>query len=245
MIAERIKRSGAEHLPLYVRVEEQLRAELRRGYRPGDLLPTQQELARRTGTSLITVKRALDELGRAGLVEAIRGRGTVVKRPVVSDDHEGVSSFTESMAGLGLEARTAWTKLSERVPPKTLKAILGMKARAKTVRVERLRTVDGEPFCLLENELPASLAPGLARRGFTTESIYEALEKEYDLRPARAEEEVTARPATREERRLLGADTRIIMEVCRISYLDDGRPMERAVLRAPAHRYHYRVRLRA
>jgi len=53
---------------------EQLVAE--RGLAPGDMLPTHAELAELTGVSLITVRRALDELERAGKVRRHQGLGT-------------------------------------------------------------------------------------------------------------------------------------------------------------------------
>ncbi len=237
--------SQDKQLPLYVRVQDYIRAAIGSEYQPGDLLPSQQEIARATGTSLITVKRAIDELARQRLLESVRGRGTVVKRrPEVADQHQGVSSWTDSISGLGMEPRTAWTKISERVPPKTVKGILGLKARKRTVVVERLRTVDGSPFCLMSNELPADLTPGFGKRGMTSESIYKVLEDQYDLCPAWADEEVSARESTVEEKRYLGRDARIVVEVHRTSYLADGRPLEIAVLRAPAHSYRYRVQVR-
>ena len=52
---------------------EQLVAE--RGLVPGDMLPTHAELAELTGVSLITVRRALDELERPGRSAATRGSG--------------------------------------------------------------------------------------------------------------------------------------------------------------------------
>lgn len=238
-------KSFDNQLPLYVRVQDYIRAAIGSEYQPGELLPRQQEIARSTGTSLITVKRAIDELARQGLLESVRGRGTVVKkRPEVADQHQGVSSWTDNISGLGLEPRTAWSKLSERVPPKTVKGLLGLKAREKTVLVERLRTVDGSPFCLMSNELPVALTPGLVKRGLTSESIYQVLENDYGIRPDRADEEVTARESTADERSYLGRDARIVVEVHRTSYLADGRPLEIAILRAPAHSYRYRVQVR-
>src|ERR1700727_2790865 len=67
---------------LYERVVayvEQLVAE--RGLVPGDLLPTYAELAASVGVSLITVRRALDELERAGKVRRHQGLGTFLARP--------------------------------------------------------------------------------------------------------------------------------------------------------------------
>ena len=51
---------------------EQLVSE--RGLAPGDMLPTHAELAELTGVSLITVRRALDELERAGKVRRHQGQ---------------------------------------------------------------------------------------------------------------------------------------------------------------------------
>src|ERR1700683_4586061 len=54
-----------------------------RGLAPGDLLPSYAELAELTGVSLITVRRALEELERAGKVRRHQGLGTVLGRPGV------------------------------------------------------------------------------------------------------------------------------------------------------------------
>lgn len=229
--------------PLYSQVEEALLERLRRDYRPGQLFPTQKELAREFGTSLITVKRALDEIARKGLLESTRGRGTVVVRPPVEDDRRGVSSWTDSMTGLGRQPRTAWCRISTRVPPAEIARSLGLRARERTVVVERLRTLDGEPVCLMRNELPLALVPDLARDGLTEESLYGWLARRYRLVPERADEEVESRPARRAEAEALGRDTRIVMVVRRRTRLPGGRPLELADMVAPAHRYRYRVEI--
>src|SRR5437867_544106 len=133
----------ADPRPLYARVEQALLERIHRRYRPGDLLPTQQELAREFGTSLITVKRALDEIARRGLLRSTRGRGTVVLRPVVEDDRRGLTSWTDTMTGLGRTPRTLRCRLRVRVPPPAVARALGLKARERTVVVERLRALDG------------------------------------------------------------------------------------------------------
>lgn len=212
--------------------------------KPGELLPTQGEIAAETGASLITVKRAIAELSRAGLVEAIRGHGTVVRRTRVDDNHAEVSSFTDNVLGQGAEVRTAWTKISVRVPPAARARVLKLKARQQTVVVRRLRLVDGEPFCLMSNEVVAALVPGLAEKGFGEESFYACLAR-YGVKPVRAEEEVTARAATGQERRILGRGVKIVIVVKRVSFLNDGRAVEVAKLIAPADRYRYQVRLSA
>jgi len=233
------RRSGT---PLYAQLQHRLLERLRRE-RPGELLPTQHQLASEFGTSLITVKRALHELARRGHLESTRGRGTVVTRPVVSDDRSSVASWTDTMTGLGRQPRTVSSRVRVRVPSRPAARLLGLRARARTVRLERERTLDGSPFCIMTNELPLDLVPDLAREGLHEESLYAWLRSRYDLVPSRAEEEVEARPPLPRERLFLGSDTRIVLVVRRRSRLADGRTLELAEMVAPAGRYRYHVEI--
>jgi GntR family transcriptional regulator len=206
-------------------------------------LPTQKELANEFGASLITVKRALNEMVRGGQLESTRGRGTVVMRPVVRDDRANVASWTDAMTGMGRQPKTAALQITTRIPPPEVARALGLKAREKTVLVERLRTLDGEPVCLMNSELPLKLVPDLAREGLSDESLYTHLKRRYALVPFRAEEEVEARLPARAEVKALGPDTKIVIVVHRVTFAATGKPIERAHMIAPAHRYRYRVEI--
>ena len=230
--------SGA---PLYTQVSERLLERIRRDFRPGQLLPTQQALAREFGASLITIKRALHDLARLGHLQSTRGRGTVVTRPVVSDDRSQVSSWTDAMTGLGREPRTVSSSVQVRVPSRELARLLGLRARGRSVRLERLRSLDGRPFCVMTNELPWTLVPDLAEQGLTEESLYAWLRRRHRLVPHRADEEVAARPPLPREAKFLGADVPIVLIVRRHTRLADGRPLEIAEMVADARHYRYRV----
>src|SRR5437762_1828178 len=75
---------------------------------------------------------------------------------------------------------------------------LGLKARERTVVVERLRTLDGEPLCTMRNELPLDLVPELPEEGLTQESLYGWLKERHGLVPRRADEEIEARLPSKE-----------------------------------------------
>ena len=228
---------------LYAQVEARLLERLRNDFKPGQLLPTQQALAAEFGASLITIKRALHDLARRGHVQSTRGLGTVVTRPVVSDDRSEVSSWTDAMTGLGREPRTVSSDVQVRVPSRELGRLLGLRVRERTVRLERLRTLDGRPFCLMTNELPWTLVPDLADQGLPEESLYAWLRRRHRLVPHRADEEVTARPPLPRESKFLGADVPIVLVVRRHTFLSDGRPLEVAEMAADARQYRYRVEI--
>src|ERR1700755_3121275 len=66
--------------PIYARIADQLERDVAEGLlHPGTRLPTQRELARRLGLTVVTVTRAYAEAAERGLVDATVGRGTFVK----------------------------------------------------------------------------------------------------------------------------------------------------------------------
>jgi GntR family transcriptional regulator len=68
--------------PLYRTLARRLLGEIARGRRrPGDRLPTEDELIEAFGVSRITVRQAFDLLRQRGLVERVAGRGSFVTRP--------------------------------------------------------------------------------------------------------------------------------------------------------------------
>lgn len=229
--------------PLYSQVEARLLERLRSDFQPGQMLPTQQELAREFGASLITIKRALHELARRGHLRSTRGRGTVVTRPVVSDDRSEVSGWTDAMTGLGREPRTVSSRVEVRSPSRELARLLNLRSRDRIVHLERHRTLDGRPFCLMTNELPFLLAPELADRGLPEESLYGWLRRTHKLVPHRADEEVHARSPLPRESRFLGRDVPVVLVVRRHTFLADGRPLEIAEMCADARQYRYRVEI--
>lgn len=228
--------------PRYAEIEQGLLERIQRDFRRGDLLPTQKELAREYSTSLITIKRALDEIARKGMVRATRGRGTVVTRPQARDRGH-VSSWGDTLTGLGRQPGTASIDVTTRVAPPAVARALGLKARDRTVLLQRLRTLDGEPIALTSNELPLALVPELAREGLGQESLYVHLKRRYGLAPARAEEEVQARAATDDERRALGDATAVVIVIRRHTFLSGDRPLEVAQMIAAAQRFRYRIEL--
>jgi len=207
---------------------------------PGDLMPTQSDIALETGTSLITVKRAISELVKEGYLESVPGKGTIVRKPPIIDKHIGVSSWTDSMANLGEQAQTSWIKTVKRIPPAEVASLLQLKARQRTVVVNRLRSIGSTPICLMQNEIPLDLVPDMHKKEINSESLYEWLKKTYDLVPAIAEEEVYARRATDYERSELKMKDDILLIINRISFSADGTPVEISELKAPSENYRYR-----
>src|SRR5437764_1157257 len=66
--------------PLYKQIADQLQRDVEEGLLlPGSRLPTQRELARRLGITVVTVTRAFNEAAERGVVESTVGRGSFVR----------------------------------------------------------------------------------------------------------------------------------------------------------------------
>ena len=69
---------GARKQPLYDQLVDILTEKIDHEYRAGDMIPSERELSERYGLSRTTVRLALQELERLGLVVRQHGRGTFV-----------------------------------------------------------------------------------------------------------------------------------------------------------------------
>ncbi|MDI6823660.1 MAG: GntR family transcriptional regulator [Bacillota bacterium] len=174
-------------LPLYYQLKEVLREEIEGGaYRPGDLLPSERELCARYGVSRITVRQAVLDLVREGLLERRRGKGTFVRRPKVEDDLLGFYDFTRRMRDKGKE-QTVRLLAVETVQSKGAASWLNLEASEPLVRVTRLRIIDGEPLILERAFFPVRYFPGLEKKDFSAAPIYyHLITEEYGFTVVRA-----------------------------------------------------------
>src|SRR5690349_5251359 len=149
-------------IPLHHQVYLDLKGALEAGdWTAGDRLPTERDLARRYGCSLITVRRALSELVREGRLERTRGRGTFVLPPRIDVDFSGSLSFTQEMELQGLEPETRLIAARPEAARETVAEALGLELGAPTLFIERLRIGAGQPLLLEAVHLPGARFPGL------------------------------------------------------------------------------------
>lgn len=231
-------------VPLYAQIREALREDLAR-MEPGQAISPESDLQARFAVSRITVRKAVDDLVTEGLVVRQQGRGTFVQRPKLTHELNMITSWTEQLLAAGLTSRTVHLETEEIDPPKRIAVSLELHPEEQVFALRRLRMVAEEPLTLMLNYLPSRLVPGLGEKMARHESLYEVLEKDYGLIAARAVDVVETRTATDEEaKRLRIEHWAPLLSVTRISYLEDGRPLEVGLAISRGDRYRYRVELR-
>lgn len=233
--------------PLYHQLKQWLSIRIVSGeLPPGTQLPGDHELSERLGVSRGVVRQALSELRHDGLIERERGRGTFVSRPKTAQGLIGsMRGLADDAALRGQRIDSTVLRLAERACGDVLAGKLGLDPEEPVVEIERLRTLDGEPWVLVVTYVPAHLVPGLVRHELGGDvSLYRVLRDEYGLLVASAVRRVEAAVTDAREAHLLRMRVGEPLLVLRsISYTADQRPLEYFVARHRGDRSAFEVEL--
>jgi len=150
--------------------------------RPGDKLPSQRELADMAQVSLITVRRALEELEHAGRVRRHQGLGTFLAGPKILSDPSRAGQLGATLGDVGDQSvvGTLVLGVTRSLPSADVAAALTIDPGQHVWQVRRLRTIAGKPSIAEQALIPTQLAPDLdvVYRGG---SLYETLQTVYGL----------------------------------------------------------------
>ena len=209
--------------PLYRRLAGQISGRIASGeIPPGAPLPPERRLAEAHGVSRVTVRRALEQLAREGLVEQRRGSGTYAT-PRVSQPLSALTSFSEDVAARGLVARSRLVSRGTGTVTPEEAIGLALPPGARVSRITRLRSAEGSPLALEASTLPHEALPDPAAVGA---SLYDALARR-GLRPVRAVQRLSAVALDAGLARMLevseGAPG---LRIVRVGYAANGRPVE-------------------
>ena len=135
--------------PLYERVADHLREEIRAGtYGPGDKLPSESGLAERYGVSKITARQAIAQLRGEGWVSTRMGSGAIVAEGGpprrMSDEILRGDAFYRSVDRLGLVPSVA-TSVTRAPASEEVAEALGVELGAEVLVHVRLNRPEGRP----------------------------------------------------------------------------------------------------
>jgi GntR family transcriptional regulator len=168
----------------------------------GSMIPTEDELIALFGVSRITVRKALEGLVMEGLLKRERGKGTFVRKRVMSYDIAQLVSHTELLERMGMRSEIKILELARIVPHALISLKLGLTKDDHVYVLKRLRMGDGEPLIMEANYLPEKLFPGLDTK-YTGGSLYQFIADTYRIRVIKASERYVAVTLTAGQAKLL------------------------------------------
>ena len=192
MVSTYINRENLDRatpVPLHYQVQQLLRKAIADGVvRVGEPLPPEATLAAEAGLARSTVRQALAQLVREGLLRRERGRGTFL---VAKPEQIHVASALQLGAELAREGSSTELRVLEistfALPPE-VQARFGEHAPDTGVRISRLRLHQGQPVAVETIFLQAVEPRYLDQTASDDQALYAMLEREYGYRVTHAEE---------------------------------------------------------
>ncbi len=220
--------------PRYARLQQVLHDLIKDGIAGVDgLLPPERELARISGWSRVTVRKALAGLAASGVVQSRAGSGNFVGERI-ERSFSRLTSFTEDLRARGLDARVRF--LDRSIAAVNSDEAMGMALAPGTpvVRLHRLRLAGDKPLAVERTSVPQSL---LTHPELVKDSLYEALQR-LGYVPVRAMQRLRAVALDHSSATYLGlAVGSPALQIERRAFLGDGRVVEftRSFYRADAY----------
>lgn len=225
--------------PLYRQLMAHLRSDITSGVYPvHSRIPSEPELCESYQVSRVTVRKALAELTRDGLLERHQGKGTYVCIPRIQRDLRMVNSFTDYCRSMGCVPgnRVISAKL---VPAEDDADALHCEPGDLVLEVQRLRLADDTPVMLEINRYPEAYA--WLKEEDLTGSLYSLL-REHGVTPGQASHEVSLCYASAAEARLLEvAPDSALLCLDEVIYDQQGHPLHTSRQHIRGDRFVFRI----
>lgn len=233
-------------VPLYYRVMRSLREAIASGeVAPGDRLPTEGELVERYGVSRVVVRQALGILEDDGLIFRVRGKGTFVSEDAVRDAAPSLSGYLEDLIRQGLSVKVEVLDFGLRPAAPDVCTSLGLDDGARVLFIKRLRSVEGEPFAVVDSYVPEAVGARLRLEDLQREPLMRLLEMNAQVEIGSATEVFQAAAADEETARLLAVDPLApVLKMTLTAYSSLGHAVNLEHVFFRSDRYHYRAHFR-
>ncbi|MDD2809464.1 GntR family transcriptional regulator [Rhodoferax sp.] len=232
--------------PLYQQIKELMLNSLRASeWKPGEVIPSEVELAARFKVSQGTVRKAVDELAAENLLLRRQGKGTFVATHAEQQVQFRFLKLVPDSGTRGSEGPAQRDIIECRKSRATVDVAkaLALRTGDTVIQARRVLSFGGTPIILEDIWLPASPFKGLTAERLTNYQgpMYALFETEFNVRMVRADEKIRAIAASDVQADLLRVKLNTpLLSVERVAYTYRDEPMElrRGCYRTETHHYH-------
>ncbi len=232
-------------VPLYTQIREILRARIFDGtYKAHEQMPSESELMRSFEVSRITVRQALGDLQKQGLIFKIHGKGTYVSQPKAFQNLAKLQGFGEAMSSMGYETFSKVVNFRVLPADKTVAKKLDLAENEMVAEIRRVRYLNRSPISLDVSYLPRQIGERLIKEDLTNRDIFLILENDYGYALDQAELQIEAMLADESLGRLIQLEEGSpILRIERLTFTADNQPLDFEYLYYRGDAFQYRLRI--
>ncbi len=217
--------------PYYHQISSILRERINNGeFRPGDRVPSEEELRQAFSVSRATVRQALAGLESDGLIRREQGRGSFVLPPSKGVAELKMTCLLEDLIALGIPAETKVSEVGVVHASGSVAEALGVSFGERVFTFLRIAVVKDQPFAASRIFLPADMEHRLSEADLAVPHLLRTLEIKCGVVPARADQVIEAILAGAHQASLLDvAAGSALLSVTRTSFDQRERGVEHSV----------------
>lgn len=237
----------APPVPLYEKVRESVRADILNGsLQHHARIPSEKELMSIFGVSRITVRQALGDLERDGMIFRIPGKGSYVAKPKEKATQElaRLQGFAEAMEQQGYSARNRVVGLASLPADEEIAERLRIPVGTTVTEIRRVRYLDETPISFDITYVGHELGQRLAREDLAGRDIFLILEKDYGIPLCHADQCIQALAADDVLTDYLDVEPGSpILHIERLAFSQNGEPVEFDYIYYRGDAFRYRLRI--
>lgn len=147
---------------LYHSLGQVIRSKIQSGeWAVGKQIPSERMLIQAFGVSRATVRQAIENLVKEGILYRQHGKGTFVAPPKIIHGTLRILDFTTIMKRNGLTPSSRLLGKELYIPPLDIRRALELPESHKVFYIERLLSVNNLPMVIENTYIPAARFPGL------------------------------------------------------------------------------------
>jgi len=166
---------------IWKQIQRQLLRDIAQGiYKPGEKLPTENELAKRFEVNRHTVRSAIAALTESNVTRVEQGRGTFVQEAILDYPLGNRTRFSQTVSGRHRMPDKKLIKTEMLKASKSIAKQLNLKTGEPIIRLESLSIADDIPLAHAVSYLPEQRFKGIEKIFSETKSLTEAF-KTYQI----------------------------------------------------------------
>ena len=232
-------------VPLYTQVKENLRERILDGSYPAHAkLPAESELSTIFGVSRITVRQALSDLQKEGVIFKIPGKGTFVSKPKAFQQLTQLEGFGEAMSRMGYEIYNQVISHKSIAAPTLVAQQLKLAPGTLITEIKRVRHLNREPVSLELTYLAHDIGERLRKEDLAGRDIFLILENDYGIALGRADLQIDAMLADDTLAHALRIEEgTAVLRIERLTHGADGTPLDFEYLYFRGDAFQYRLQI--
>lgn len=232
-------------IPMYLQIAKKIKKEiLSNTIKAGEKLGSQRELEQQFNVSKITIRKAIQELEKEGLIVTIHGKGSFVKTNKVEDTLDHLQSLSEIIERSGYKPQAKIMKIEMIQVIEELKSEENNQNASYSLYIERLHTIQDKPIAFAQIYLPNEIGERLTKQELENKTVYHLLEHKLGINPGEAIQTIEACPADEKLASYLEVpEGSTLLKAERLTYDTYNQPIEKITFYYRFDEYSFKIRL--